>query len=374
MTAPSRTWALYAGGFLGPFGGAIVTTMLPEMQADLGGSMAAVSASLTVYMIPFALLMLISGTLAERIGRRRTVLTAYLVYAAGSVLCALASSLGLLLAARAVQGAANAFTTPVLVAAVAMAVPRERLGRALGLFASLQALGAASAPLIGGAAAAAGWSLAFWGVAGVAVLLAFFPPPDAQHRRDGTGRWRGLLTPQLKLASVVALLAYITSIGATVLVVLRADDTFGLGPAERGLVVACFGLAGLIAGPALGALFDRRGRLVPGAAASAALGLAVCATGLVAGLPLLIAALAVAGGAAAGARGLVNQLAVTSSRHNPAGATSVMLACQFAGGAIAPPLLVPIYEHSGAVALVAAGIPAIVAAGVLLVAAGRVTT
>lgn len=82
--------ALYAGGFLGPFGGGVVASMLPEIGAATGVSAGAAASTLTAYLGPFALTMLVSGTLGARWGRVRTVRTAYLVYAVASLASALA--------------------------------------------------------------------------------------------------------------------------------------------------------------------------------------------------------------------------------------------------------------------------------------------
>src|SRR5437660_3443183 len=115
--------------------------MLPEVGADFGVSPESALISLTTYLIPFAVLMLVSGTLGARWGARRSVRVAYLVYAVSSVVCAVSTWFPLFLAGRVVQGAANAFTTPLLLAAIAAVIPAERLGRSLGLFGSLQAAG-----------------------------------------------------------------------------------------------------------------------------------------------------------------------------------------------------------------------------------------
>ncbi|GAA3186121.1 hypothetical protein GCM10020255_082890 [Rhodococcus baikonurensis] len=69
--------ALYAGGFLGPFGGGVVASILPEIGDDLGVGPSAAASSLTAYLLPFAALMLVSGTLGTRWGKVRTVRIAY---------------------------------------------------------------------------------------------------------------------------------------------------------------------------------------------------------------------------------------------------------------------------------------------------------
>src|SRR3954452_8708884 len=109
-----------------------------------------VTAGITVYLLPFAALQLVSGTLGERIGRARTIRWAYVVYAITSFGAALAPSILPFLALRAVLGAANAFTSPLLLAALAASTSEERLGRGMGTFAAVQTAGMVMAPLCGG--------------------------------------------------------------------------------------------------------------------------------------------------------------------------------------------------------------------------------
>ena len=107
--------------------------MLPELGASYGVGSGDAAVSVTAYLLPFAALQVVSGTLGERWGRQRTVRVAYVAYTAASLLCALAPTFAVFLGGRALQGVANAFTTPLLFAALASSVPPERLGRALGL-------------------------------------------------------------------------------------------------------------------------------------------------------------------------------------------------------------------------------------------------
>lgn len=377
----TRLWPLYVGGFLGPFGSPVVATMLPEMQQDLGGTITQLSMTLSAYLFPFAALMLISGTLAERFGRKRTVRTGYIVFALASVACALAPTFEVLMLARVLQGAANAFTTPVLVAAISDAVAPSRLGRSLGLFGSLQATGQAMAPLIGGLAASVDWRLAFWGTAVVAVILAALPPEDSPHESTaGWERWRVLANRQLVLASLTAALAFLTTMAMAVVAALYVRDIFSLGPTATGLIVAIFGFAGLATGRFTGGLMDRYGRMEVGGIAHIVLGAFCAITGIVgtlalpSPLPLLlvIVAIAIAGAAATGTRTVVQNLAVTSAPSNRSGATSIMLACQFTGAALTPIIWVPLYEAQplgqGGIALVAAGATAFIAGINLLIA------
>src|SRR5919199_1519643 len=63
-----RRVALYLGGFLGPFGGGVIAVLIPDLRETFHASTAAVTAGLTVYLLPFAGLQLVSGTIGERAG------------------------------------------------------------------------------------------------------------------------------------------------------------------------------------------------------------------------------------------------------------------------------------------------------------------
>jgi MFS family permease len=122
--------ALYAGGFIGPFGGGMVTVLIPELRDAFGVSSSTASLALTAYLVPFAVLQLASGA------------------------AALATGFAAFLVARAVQGAANAFTTPLVLATLAEDTPDEDIGRTMGTFAAVQTAGIVGAPLVGGLAGA----------------------------------------------------------------------------------------------------------------------------------------------------------------------------------------------------------------------------
>lgn len=364
----ARTWPLYVGGFLGPFGAPLVSTMLPELSQHFGVSVEVAGLSLTAYLVPFALMMLVSGTLAERIGRRRTVQIAYVTYGLSAAACVFMPTFELFCVARVVQGMSNAFTTPVLVGAISELVPTRRLGASIGLFASMQATGQAMSPLAGGISAAIDWRLAFVACAVVAAVLAFLPPPDSIQKSTGSSRerWKALANRQLALASVVAALAYLTLMGLMLVIALYVRVEFGLGATAAGLIVASFGLAGLATGRRSGRLMDRFGGLPVGSASMLLLGGACLLAGSSAGWPVgpgvavVVVAVALGGASSTAGRALTQTLAVTSAPQNRSGATSVMLACQFAGSALAPVIWIPFFS-SGAhtAALLTTAVPAL---------------
>jgi MFS family permease len=235
--------------------------MLPELGASFGVSPATASLSITAYVAPFAVVMLVSGTLGERWGRRRTVTLAYVAYLLTSVACLLAPTLPLFLAARALQGAANAFTTPLLLAALASSVPAGRLGRALGWFGSMQAVGQTSAPLVGGLAAEVDWRYAFAGVAAVAAVLAVVgvPPGSAATQLGERPTLRTAWQPAVLRAGVVAAVGWGCIAGLNFLVALRLEEEFGVGAGARGLLLTSLGIAGLLTARLVGGGIDRIG-------------------------------------------------------------------------------------------------------------------
>ncbi|MDN5748809.1 MAG: MFS transporter, partial [Pseudonocardia sp.] len=233
--------------------------MLPELGESFGVSAAAAATSVTAYLLPFAAVMLVSGTLGERWGRRRTVVTAYGVYTIASLACLLAATWPLFLAARAVQGLANGFTTPLLLAALAAAAAPDRLGRALGWFGSLQAAGQTSAPLLGGLAAVVDWRLAFGGVAATALLLGLVGIPSGGPAPAQRPTLRTALAPRVLRAGVVAAVGWGCLAGLNFLVALRLEDEFALGSGARGLVLTGLGAAGLLTARLVGGEVDRIG-------------------------------------------------------------------------------------------------------------------
>ncbi|HEX6361154.1 MFS transporter [Actinophytocola sp.] len=339
---------LYAGGFLGPFGGSVTSSMLPELGGDFGVSTSAASATITAYFVPFAVLMLFSGTLGARWGQRRSVLGAYLVSVVGSALCAGATVYPVLLAGRGVQGVANAFTTPLLLATIAATTPRERLSRTLGWFASLQAAGQTSGPLVGGLAAEATWRLAFIGVAVAAGALVVIGLPDVPERsRTEPARLRSAWRPEVMRAAAVAFVGWGCLGGLTFLVAFRAEDGFGMSSSARGLLLTAFGVVGMLtarfAGHVVERIGGRRGALL-GAMAGA---LPIALIGVAPWVSAVGVLWAIGGFCAQFVQVGLNTLVLTSE-ENPAGAVSVVQAFRFIGASAAPIAFTPVYHLSPA--------------------------
>jgi MFS family permease len=346
---------LYAGALIGPFGGAITTSILPEIGHTYGRSPGAAAATLTYYLVPFAVLMLVSGTLAQRWGPQRTVRIAYVAYAVASVLAASAWTFEVLLASRALQGAANSFTTPVLLAVIAASTPKEKLGRALGLFGSMQAAGQTSAPLVGGLAAEADWRLGFVVISVVAVGLAVLGVPQTDAEPERNASLKSAFVPSTIRPAVVAFVCWGCLGGLSFLVAFRLDDVFGLGAGERGVLLTGFGIVGFLTARQIGKAIDRFGAattIVVGATAGAGLVAAVGTTPIAA---VAVGAWALTGAAAQGVLVSLNALVLQSENANRGGSVSVVQSLRFMGAAAAPLAFVPLYQSHP---LLGFGVPA----------------
>ena len=362
------TLPLYAGGFLGPFGGAMLIALIPNVATGLHTSIGHVAAAITAYMVPFASLQLVSGTLSQRVGPARVVRAGYLGFAASALLAALAPDIWTFIAARALMGASNAFLSPILLAALSEVVAPEVLGRTVGTFAAWQVAGITLAPVLGGALGEVSWRLAFVLVAIVGLALAVpgatlgpgaIPRGEHASFRSLANRWIGLLAAK-------AMLGYLGFTAIGFVVVLVAADEFGLGSASRGLVVAGYGLGGIVLGRYAGSVADRAGR-----PATALGGTLVCAAGVL-GLAFAPTAWAIAlvyvvvGCASAFVWAALNTITVESFPANRAGATSAYRAFKFAGVAIAPLIYVPLFHvDTRAPFLLAAGFSALLAVLIL---------
>ncbi|MBT3105786.1 MFS transporter [Streptomyces sp. COG19] len=179
----------------------MVTPIVHEVSAGLSSTPQITAGAVTAYMLPFAALMLFSGTLAERWGRGRVLRAGTAGLVVATALCAAAPTIELFLTARALQGAANAFTTPLLMAAISDLVTGPGLARSLSWFAAAQAAGQGMSPLFSGVSASVHWRLAFVVpgpcvdyCCGACLRLrrppAALPPVPSPGGRSPTGDWQ----------------------------------------------------------------------------------------------------------------------------------------------------------------------------------------
>ncbi len=186
----------------------IVNVALPTIRRDLGASVSSLEWTIDAYTLVLAGFLLLAGSTADRVGRRRIFQIGLAVFGLGSLLCSLAPSIGWLIAARALQAIGGTMLNPVAMAIVATTFPEpaER-ARAIGVFGSMSGLSLALGPILGGALVDGfGWRSIFWInvpiVAAALVCTALFVPESraARARRfDPVGQ----ILVVLMLSSVV---------------------------------------------------------------------------------------------------------------------------------------------------------------------------
>lgn len=366
-----RLLPLLVGGFMGPFGTALVLPMFPELREHFDATTEQVSLSFSVYLFVMAAMMLFSGTIGERYGRRRVVRLTFVTYSVASLLCVAAPTLNWFLLARALQGAANAFITPLLLAGLAEVLAADKVGRAVGVYSSFQAFGGALSPFFGGFVAEFDWRWAFVASAVVALLLSLFPPPGEPRRGVDAPPIKALVSKRMLLLGAAAFTAALGPIGAAVLVGVKARDQLDLGPTQTGLLFLGFGLAAMVTGPAWGNLVERIGVRQSSLGGIGALIVLVSATGA-APSGLLLAACWIAVGAVTNLIVVILQLsAAIAEPDNRGGAVSVMLAFRFLGHATGPLLFVPVLASSVQLAFALAASVGVLTAAALVMFASQ---
>jgi EmrB/QacA subfamily drug resistance transporter len=141
----------------------VVATALSTIRLDLGASIAELEWTVNAYTLSFAVLLMTAAALGDRFGRRRLFAAGLVLFAAASAACALAPSVGALIAARAVQGAGAALVMPLGLALLNAAFPPHRRGWAMGIFGGVTGLAALVGPVLGGAITQGiAWPWIFW--------------------------------------------------------------------------------------------------------------------------------------------------------------------------------------------------------------------
>ena len=143
--------------------GSVVSIALPVIQRGLGASLADLQWVSNAYLLLLGALILVGGGLGDRIGRRRVFLVGIVAFAAASALCGAATSIGMLIAARLIQGVGAALLVPQSLAIISASFPKEIRGRAIGTWAAASSITTALAPPLGGFLVDwLSWRVVFW--------------------------------------------------------------------------------------------------------------------------------------------------------------------------------------------------------------------
>ena len=186
----------------------IVSVTLGSIQYDLGAGVISLQWVVNAYSLVFAGLLLVAGSLGDRFGRRRVMVVGIAVFCAGSVLGALASGVGALIAGRAVMGIGAAASEPGTLSVIRQLYPdpAER-ARALGAWAAVSGLSLAAGPVLGGVLVGlAGWRAVFWSnlALGLIVLIATTRlVPESSDPQPGRVDAAGAVSGAFALAALI---------------------------------------------------------------------------------------------------------------------------------------------------------------------------
>jgi EmrB/QacA subfamily drug resistance transporter len=304
----------------------IVNVALPSIGRQLHGSLSDLQWTVDAYTVVLASLLMLAGSTADRVGRRRTFQTGLVVFSAGSLLCSLAPSVGLLIGFRAVQALGGTMLNPVAMSIITNTfTERKERAQAIGIWGGVVGLSMALGPVLGGAlVSSVGWRSIFWinvpiGVAGCTLAALYIPESRSSRSRsfDPVGQvlliavfasltfgiiegarlgWSSpliLTTFGLCAAALVAFVTYesrrkdpllelrffrsIPFSGATIIAVvaftalggflfvntLYLQQSRGLSPLQAGLATLPMAVMTVLLAPLSGAVVGRRGARIP---------------------------------------------------------------------------------------------------------------
>ena len=312
----------------------IVNVALPTIQTDFHAQVSGLQWILDAYTLVLASFLMLAGSTADRLGRRRIFRIGLTLFTLGSLMCSLAPSLGWLIVARIIQALGGSMLNPVALSIVTntFTEPKER-ARAIGMWGAVFGLSMALGPVIGGTLVSSiGWRAIFWvnvpiGIAALVLTTLFVPESKAPRARrpDPVGQilviltlagatsaiiegprrgWgNGLIIGLFALAAVAvialvryenrrteplidprffrstpfagatvtAVCAFLTVAGFLFLNALYLQDSRGYSAIHAGLLTLPMAVASLITSPLSGRLVGSRGPRLPMLAASACL-------------------------------------------------------------------------------------------------------
>ena len=181
----------------------IVNVAIPSIRAEFGASGPQLQWVIDIYTLVLASLLLLAGAAGDRWGRRGVFQTGLVVFAAGSLLCSLAPSIEMLIAARFVQAIGGSMLNPVAMSIITQVfTDRVERARAIGVWGAVVGISMSLGPIIGGALIQyVGWRSVFWvnlPICALAVVLTalFVPQSRSQYARsfDPLGQLLGMAT------------------------------------------------------------------------------------------------------------------------------------------------------------------------------------
>ncbi|OBK61016.1 MFS transporter [Mycolicibacterium fortuitum] len=187
-------WAMMVGFFMILVDATIVAVANPTIMEQLGADYDGVIWVTSAYLLAYAVPLLVAGRLGDMYGPKNLYLAGLAVFTAASLWCGLAGSIGMLIAARVVQGVGAALLTPQTLSTITRIFPPERRGVAMSVWGATAGVATLVGPLAGGVLVGSlGWQWIFFvnvpiGIVGLALAVWLVPVlPTQPHRFDVLG-------------------------------------------------------------------------------------------------------------------------------------------------------------------------------------------
>ena len=242
MTDRNRWIALYVlcvGMLMIVLDATVVNVALPSIQSDLGFSQSSLAWVVNAYLIAFGGLLLLAGRIGDLVSRKGVFLVGLGVFTAASLLCGVAQSQGLLVAARFVQGVGGAMTSAVILGMIVTMFPEPReQAKAIGVFAFVASAGGAVGLLVGGVLTQAiNWHWIFFvnvpiGIAAAALAGRLIDPDEGIGFGDGADVLGAVLITSSLMLGVYTIVEPAAALG------WGAGRTLALGALSLALLAA----------------------------------------------------------------------------------------------------------------------------------------
>ncbi|MFM0404452.1 MFS transporter [Paraburkholderia aspalathi] len=226
--------------------GSVVNVALPSIQTELGASVAAIQWVVNAYLLFLGALVLVGGSLGDKLGRRTVFIAGIGLFTLASIGCGLAPGVGALIAARAVQGIGAAMLVPSSLSIIGSVFDDKERGKAIGTWAGVGAITSAVGPVAGGwLVDAFSWRAIFFlnvPIACATIALAIVAVPDSRQENDPSDpdpAHKGQAVPRLDLPGAVTAAAALAALtyGLTIASARGFGDRWVLALILGGLVV-----------------------------------------------------------------------------------------------------------------------------------------
>jgi EmrB/QacA subfamily drug resistance transporter len=237
---PSAGWTLALTSlatFMVALDALVVITALPSIQHDLHASVSTLQWTINAYGIAWASGIVTAAALGDIFGRKRVFLSGVALFTLASAVCAIAPTMGVLIAARAVQGLGAAVILPLSLTIIGGVFPPEKRGMMIGIWGGIGGLAIALGPLIGGALTQSlSWHWVFWVNAPIGILVGLF---SAARIVETRGPGKKLDLPGVALVTIGA--------ASLIFALVRSGEAgWGSGTVLGGILVGIVFLVGFV--------------------------------------------------------------------------------------------------------------------------------